>query len=93
MPIVVLTAGRPQLTPDLIASGQLPPEVTQAFADALWAAQMTAQDNLASFFRGGRHIVVPNATHYIHIDQPEVVVDAIGDVVEAVRAGKTSMAP
>ena len=28
-------AGLPQLTPEVIASGQLPPEVTQAFADAL----------------------------------------------------------
>jgi hypothetical protein len=72
MPVVVLTAGQPQLTPDLIASGQLPPDVTQAFADALWAAQMTAQDNLASLFPAGRHIVVENSTHYIHLDQPQV---------------------
>ena len=93
MPVVVLTAGRPQLTPDVIESGQLPPEVTLAFVDALWAAQMTAQDRLASLFPGGTHVEVRDSTHYIHIDQPEVVVDAIGDVVEAVRAGKTRMAP
>jgi pimeloyl-ACP methyl ester carboxylesterase len=93
MPVVVLTAGRPQLTPDVIASGQLPPEVTPAFVDALWAAQMTAQDRLASLFPGGRHVQVPNSAHYIHIDQPEVVVDAIEDVVEAVRAGKTGFTP
>jgi pimeloyl-ACP methyl ester carboxylesterase len=81
MPTIVLTAGQPQLTPELISSGQMPAEVTQAFADALWAAQMTAQDNLASLFPGGRHIVVPNSTHYIHIDQPQVVIDAIRDVL------------
>jgi pimeloyl-ACP methyl ester carboxylesterase len=93
MPVVVLTAGRPQLTSDVIESGQLPPEVTLSFVDALWAAQMTAQDRLAGLFPGGRHVEVPNSTLYIHIDQPEVVVDSIGDVVEAVRAGKTGMAP
>jgi pimeloyl-ACP methyl ester carboxylesterase len=52
---------------------------------------MTAQDRLASLFPGGRHVRVPNSTHYIHIDQPEVVIDAIEDVVEAVRAGKTGL--
>ncbi len=93
MPVVVLTAGRPQLTPDLIASGRLPPEVTQAFADALWAAQMQAQDHLAALFPDGKHIMVANSTHYIHSDQPQVVIDAIRDVVDAVRAGKTSLLP
>ena len=93
MPTIVLTAGQPQLTPDLISSGQMPPDVTQAFADALWAAQMTAQDNLASLYPGGRHIVVSNSTHYIQIDQPQVVIDAIGDVVAAVRAGRADLVP
>lgn len=91
MPVVVLTAGLPQLTPEVIASGQLPPEVTPAFADALWAAQMRAQDNLAALFPGGSHIMVANSTHYIHVDQPRAVIDAIRDVVDAVRAGKTSL--
>jgi pimeloyl-ACP methyl ester carboxylesterase len=91
MPVVVLTAGRPQLTPEAVASGQLPPQVTQAFADALWAAQMQAQDHLAALFSSGRHIMVANSTHYIHVDQPQVVIDAIRDVVDAVRAGKASM--
>jgi pimeloyl-ACP methyl ester carboxylesterase len=93
MPVVVLTAGRPQLTPEAIASGQLPPEVTQAFADALWAAQILAQDKLAGLFPGARHIIIENSTHYIHVEQPQVVIDAIRDVVDAVREGKTTLAP
>ena len=93
MPVVVLTAGRPQLTPELIASGQLPPEVTPAFADALWAAQMQAQNNLAALFPNGKHIIVANSTHYIHIYQSQVVIDAIRDVVNAVRAGKATLLP
>jgi pimeloyl-ACP methyl ester carboxylesterase len=91
MPVIVLTAGLPQLTPEVIASGRLLPEVTPAFADALWAAQMRAQDALAAHFHGGRHIVVANSTHYIHVDQPQVVIEAIRDVVDAVRAGKPSL--
>jgi pimeloyl-ACP methyl ester carboxylesterase len=91
MPVVVLSAGLPQLTQEVITSGQLPPEVTQAFADALWASQMTAQDDLGGLFPGGKHIKVGNSTHYIHVDQPRVVIDAIREVVDAVRAGKTTL--
>jgi pimeloyl-ACP methyl ester carboxylesterase len=91
MPVVVLTAGLPQLTPQIITSGQLPPEVTQAFADALWAAQVQAQDHLAALFPGGSHITVANSTHYIHVDRPQVVIQAIRDVVDAVRAGRASL--
>jgi pimeloyl-ACP methyl ester carboxylesterase len=91
MPVVVLTAGLPQLTAEVIASGRLPPEVTPAFADALWAAQMQAQDDLAALFPGGAHIIVAISTHYIHVDRPQVVIDAIRDVVDAVRAGKSSL--
>ena len=91
MPVVVLTAGMPQLTAEVIASGELPPEVTPAFADALWAAQMQAQNALAALFPDGKHILVRNSTHYIHIDRPKVVIDAIRDVVDAVRAGKNAV--
>ncbi|HVR46333.1 MAG TPA: alpha/beta hydrolase [Candidatus Binatia bacterium] len=91
MPVVVLTARLPQLSPEVIASGQLPPEVTPAFADALCVAQMQTQDHLAALFPGGRHIMVANSTHYIHVDRPQVVIDAIRDVVDAVGAGKTSL--
>jgi hypothetical protein len=35
VPVTVLTADVPHLTPQLLASGQLPPGVDQEFADAL----------------------------------------------------------
>jgi hypothetical protein len=50
------------------------------------ALQVVAQSNLASLFPDGRHTIVADSTHYIHLDQPNVVVGAITDVVEAVRA-------
>ena len=67
--------------------------MTPTFANALWAAQMQAQNQLAALFPAGKHIMVANSTHYIHVDQPQVVIDAIRDVVDAVRAGKTSLLP
>jgi len=93
MPVIVLTAGRVPISVADIASGSLPPEVTQAFVDALWAAQLLAQDILAGLFPGGKHKIVQNSRHYIQIEQPQVVIDAVRDVVKAVRDGKTTFLP
>ena len=85
VPTVVLSADRKVISSADIATGQLPPFVTQEFADALWAAQLAAQDELAGKFPGSTHVTRTNAGHYIHIEQPQVVVDAIRQVVDAAR--------
>ncbi len=85
VPMIVLTADRPQLTAEVLASGQLPAGVDQEFADALWAAQLAAQDELAKMFPGAEHITNTNSTHYIHNEQPQLVIDSIRQVVDADR--------
>ncbi|HET6261080.1 MAG TPA: alpha/beta hydrolase, partial [Chloroflexia bacterium] len=70
VPTIVLTADRPQLTAEVLASGELPAGVDQEFADALWTAQLAAQDELAKMFPGAEHITNTNSTHYIHNEQP-----------------------
>ena len=87
VPTIVLTADRPQLTPELLASGELPAGVDQEFADALWAAQLAAQDEMAKKFPGAEHITDTNSTHYIHLDNPQLVTDSIRQVVDADRDG------
>ncbi len=47
VPVIVLTADRPQLTKEALAEGQFPAGVDQEFADAVWAAQLAAQEKLA----------------------------------------------
>lgn len=86
VPTIVLTADQFSITPEAIASGQLPPFVDQAFADALWKSQLAAQDHLAAKFPGAKHVTKTNATHYIQNDQPKLVVDSIRDVVPRVRS-------
>jgi hypothetical protein len=83
--VIVLTADRPQLTPEALASGQLPPGVDQAFADALWAAQMAAQDLLSAKFANATHITDTASDHYIQSGNPQLVIDAIRDVVDRAR--------
>ena len=85
MPVIVLTADQPQITAKGIASGQFPSEVTANFAEALWAAQMPAQDSLARLFPNAKHITNTNSTHYIQNEQPQLVIDSIREVVDAVR--------
>jgi pimeloyl-ACP methyl ester carboxylesterase len=85
MPVVVLTADRPPIAGKDIASGRFPPDVTTNFADALWAAQVPAQDSLARLFPNAKHITNTNSSHYIQIDQPQLVIDSIREVVDAVR--------
>jgi pimeloyl-ACP methyl ester carboxylesterase len=44
------------------------------------------QDALARRSRAGRHITAPRSGHWIPLDEPEVIVQAIDDVVRMVRA-------
>jgi pimeloyl-ACP methyl ester carboxylesterase len=85
VPTVVLSADRTLISSADIASGQLPPFVDQAFADALWSAQLAAQDDLAAKFPAATHVTHTDSGHYIQIDNPQVVIDAIRRV-----SGRTS---
>jgi pimeloyl-ACP methyl ester carboxylesterase len=86
VPVIVLTADRPQLTKEALATGQFPAGVDQEFADALWAAQLAAQDKLAEKFPSAEHITDTNSTHYIQLENPQLVIASVREVVEA--AGK-----
>lgn len=84
VPVVVLTADTPQLTPEFLASDQLPPGVDQVFADALWAAQMAAQNQLPAKFQHAVHITDTRSDHYIQLGNPQLVIDSIRQVVDDV---------
>jgi pimeloyl-ACP methyl ester carboxylesterase len=84
-PTIVLSADHPQLTPELIASGELPPEVDQAFADALWTAQIAAQNALAKRYPGAKHVRHTNSTHYIQLERPRLVTAAIRSISKQTR--------
>lgn len=86
VPVIVLTADTPQLTPEALASGELPPGVDQAFADALWAAQLAAQDLLPAKFTRAVHITDTSSDHYIQLQNPQLVIDSIREVVDEAGA-------
>jgi len=76
MPLVVLTAGR------TFYEVELPPGVS---AEALAQRWRELQADLAGLVPGGRQVVAERSGHYIHQSEPDLVVGAIRDVVEAAR--------
>jgi len=55
------------------------------------AAQKKAQERLAKLVSNEKHITNTNSGHEIHKDQPQLVIDAIREVVEAVRSGRRQL--
>jgi pimeloyl-ACP methyl ester carboxylesterase len=52
---------------------------------AIDAALRTGHDRLAGYSSAGQSRVVPNAGHYIQLDQPQAVIDAVHTVVDQAR--------
>jgi pimeloyl-ACP methyl ester carboxylesterase len=90
MPIVVLSADRPwgPQVGSMIAAGKLPADVPTDFGYVVDTAQKKAQERLAQLVPNEKHITNTNSGHEIHKEQPQLVISAIREVVEAVRSGK-----
>ena len=82
-PVVVLTAMAPMDTNSMKAL-KITPETAKKFQ----AAWLTMHDEEASWSSRSRHEIVTDATHYIQIDRPDVVIRAVREVVDSVRARK-----
>jgi pimeloyl-ACP methyl ester carboxylesterase len=89
LPLVVLSADRPwgPQIPSLIASGTLPPDTPPDFGYVIDAAQIPAQEELANLVPNAEHVTDTNSGHDIHNEQPQLVIDAIRQVVDAARNG------
>ena len=70
-----------------IAAGKLPADVPPDFGYVTDAAQKQAQERLAKLVPNAKHITNTNSGHEIHKEQPQLVIDAIRNIVEAVHSG------
>ncbi|MGB8055174.1 MAG: hypothetical protein WCF75_00930, partial [Pseudolabrys sp.] len=93
MPVVVLTASDKfiDVVPKLIQAGELPPDTPSDFGAVVDRANSAAQNELAALVPGTVHITDTHAGHNIMIDNAPVVIQAIRTVVDAVRAGQSSL--
>jgi pimeloyl-ACP methyl ester carboxylesterase len=84
-PLVVLTAMAP-LPQATLRALNLPASTGRRFRE-VWK---TLQDDEASWSTRSRHELLPEASHYIQFDQPDVVIKAVTEVVNLVREDRTS---
>lgn len=77
LPLIVLTHGQPW---------DWPPGYPAANLEAVW---LPLQEDLAALVPAGRLVVAEQSGHFIPGDQPELVVAAIEQVVDAVRDPQT----
>jgi len=82
MPLVVLTQGQPF---DLTPWQPLPAD----FPGALNKAWHAGQNTLATLAPNAKHTVATKSSHYIQVQEPQLVIDAIKQVVEAARNPST----
>jgi pimeloyl-ACP methyl ester carboxylesterase len=84
IPLVVLAHGQPFGVP--ASRLGFPPE-------ALETAWRAAQEQLAMLVASGRFVIAEESAHYIQLQQPDMVIAAIQQVVEAVRDPSTWETP
>ena len=84
LPLMVLSRSREdEAPPEPVAD--LPPGLLDAAADA-WR---TGQAQLAALVPDARHVIATDSGHYIQLEQPALVIEAIRQVVEGVRHPNT----
>lgn len=76
MPLVVLSRGQP------LGASAAELGVNPELYERAWAKE---QDDLATLVPGAHHVIATRSAHYIQLQQPELVIAAIRQVVDAVR--------
>jgi pimeloyl-ACP methyl ester carboxylesterase len=84
LPLVVLSRGSEDDVPAELAA-DLPP----GFVDAHAAAPQEGQARLAALVPDARHVIATDSGHYIQLEQPALVIEAIRQVVEGVHHPNT----
>lgn len=80
-PLFVLTAMAP-LPKEVVATLKMTPEQARRF-QAVWKS---LHDDEAAWSSQSQHELVPDASHYIQFDRPDIVIRAVRSVVDSVRA-------
>jgi len=86
MPLIVLSSDEPYNLIPYAKDGTLPLTIAQAkeFGRVLFQEVLYARANLVSQVPGARHITNTDSGHYIHQEQPKLVIDSVREVVDAV---------
>lgn len=81
LPLIVLTAGKGLTAESLQAIG-LPAEYPVDQIQDVW---LTLQEELAGLSSAGTQLIAEDSGHAVHLEQPELVIEAIRDLVSRTR--------
>ncbi|MGB3363379.1 MAG: alpha/beta hydrolase [Thermodesulfobacteriota bacterium] len=90
--LIVLSATELPAVGPLVDAGLLTQEEAQALVAVLQDVLLDTRGDLVSEVPGAEHVTDTNSGHFIHQEQPELVVEQIRKVLEAVRNGCASLA-
>ena len=93
MPFIAFQSDKPFDLSPYVEDGTLPmtAEEAEEFRILLYNAWHDAIGALVSQVPGARFIDDPHSGHYIHQEQPQLVIDSIREVVDAARVGSTTL--
>ena len=93
MPFIAFQSDVPFDFTPFVEDGTLPMTLEEAeqFRILLYNAWHDAIGDLVSQVPGARFIDDPHSGHYIHQEQPQLVIDSIREVVDAARVGSTTL--
>src|SRR5918998_2080314 len=93
MPFIAFQSDEPFDFSPFVEDGTLPMTLKQAeqFRILLYNAWHDADSALVSQVPGARFIDDPHSGHYIHQEQPQLVIASIREVVDSARVGSTTL--
>ena len=74
LPVIVIAEGKPR----------------HPYMQENLAQWQELQQELAGLSSEGRLVIVSNSAHFIHRSEPEIILQAVNDVVASVRAGRAA---
>ena len=76
-PIYVLSSGRDAFSKN-----------TDSAMKAIWLEKLEQKEKMSNLSSNSKHIITTKSGHEIHLEEPELVINAIKEVIMAVRTGK-----
>jgi pimeloyl-ACP methyl ester carboxylesterase len=78
---------------EAVAMGELPGSIPVTILSAANATpqQLAERDTIARHSHSGKHVIAAESGHWVHLDAPDLVVQAICEMVEQVRAGGSAV--
>jgi len=80
LPLIVLTQGKPV---EVLES--MPPNITLEYLQETRRVWNELQSELAALSSRSKHVIATESGHAIHSDQPELLIDAVNELIRTVR--------